>query len=73
VETLDDVMLVVRMYLAPVEAVVAEAAVAAKVASAQARTAADMSRRGPFAEGEGAESPEFASYAPPGPGEGTES
>lgn len=73
VKTLDELIIQVGVYLAPVEAVVAEAAVAAKTASAQARAAADMSRRGLFAEGEGAESPDYASDVPPGQGEGTES
>jgi hypothetical protein len=58
VKELDELVIQVGVYLAPVEAVVAEAAVAVKTASAEARAAADMSRRGAFADGGESESPD---------------
>jgi hypothetical protein len=52
VDTLDVVMTGVRAYLAPVEALIAEASEAATKIAGEAIAAADMSYRGPFAEGE---------------------
>jgi hypothetical protein len=52
VDTLDVVMTGVRAYLAPVEALIAEASEAATRIADGAIAAADMSYRGPFAEGE---------------------
>ena len=70
VKMLDEVTIQVRVYLTPVETVVAEAAAGAKVLAQQARAAAEMSRRGRYAEGEEAEGSEAATYAAPGGGAG---
>lgn len=62
VERLNLVVDSVRVYLTPVATVLAEAAMAVRAASAQAREAADMAKPGPSAAGGGAQPPEAGGY-----------